>query len=217
MPLTSDETRGSGTAVAVDLVNTWDELHPEPDLIEGIDDVRTWLAWHGLTAAAGQVRDADVGRVRELRERLDRVFDAPDEETAADLLNELARDYGIAPQLERHGKGWRLRSWPDDDVGLPAVAAYAVAGLLATFQELGWRRFGRCAGSPCRCAFIDRSRNRTRRYCCTLCADRVAQAHYRARKRTSPAPAREAGLRGGTRKGPRRSQGTGSGPAGRST
>ena len=27
MPLTRDETRGSGLAVAVDLVNTWDELH----------------------------------------------------------------------------------------------------------------------------------------------------------------------------------------------
>jgi hypothetical protein len=28
--MTRDETRGSGLAVAVDLVNTWDELHPNP-------------------------------------------------------------------------------------------------------------------------------------------------------------------------------------------
>ena len=52
MPLTRDETRGSGLAVAIDLVNTWDELEPEPDLIEGLQDVRTWLEWHGLSAAA---------------------------------------------------------------------------------------------------------------------------------------------------------------------
>ena len=58
-------------------------------------------------------------------------------------------------------------------------------------------RFGRCAGTPCRCAFVDRSRNRTRRYCCsTLCADRVAQAHYRARKKARPAPEAEAGRPG---------------------
>jgi len=40
MPLTRDETRGTGLAVAVDLVNTWDELEAEPDLIEGLADVR---------------------------------------------------------------------------------------------------------------------------------------------------------------------------------
>jgi predicted RNA-binding Zn ribbon-like protein len=188
MPLTRDETRGSGAAVAVDLVNTWDELHPEPDLIEGLADVRVWLEWHGLSTPARRLNEGDVDRVRELRARLDRVFDSRDEAEAAARLNELAREYGTAPQLERVDGEWRLRSWPDEREGLPAVAAYAVAGLLDAFRELGWGRFGRCAGTPCRCAFVDRSRNRTRRYCCSLCADRVAQAQYRARKRGRPAP-----------------------------
>jgi predicted RNA-binding Zn ribbon-like protein len=175
-------------AVAVDLVNTWDELHPEPDLIEGLTDVRVWLEWHGLKTASKQLGEADVDRVRVLRSRFDHVFDSAGEDEAADRLNELAREFGIPPELERDGEGWRLRSWPDERAGLPAVAAYATAGLLAAFQELGWRRFGRCAGSPCRCAFVDRSRNRARRYCCTLCADRVAQAQYRARRKGRPAP-----------------------------
>jgi predicted RNA-binding Zn ribbon-like protein len=188
MPLTRDETRGSGAAVAVDLVNTWDELHSEPDKIEGLADVRVWLGWHGLEAAAKQLREPDVDRVRELRTRFDRVFDAASEDEAAELLNALAREYGTPPALERMNGGWRLRTWPDEREGLPAVAAYATAGLLETFRELGWARFGRCDGSPCRCAFVDRSRNRSRRYCCTLCADRVAQAQYRARKRKRPVP-----------------------------
>lgn len=94
MPLTRDETRGSGLAVAVDLVNTWDELHPEPDLIEGLDDVRVWLEWHGLRSAARRLNESDVGHVRELRARFDRVFDAGDESEAAARLNELAREYG---------------------------------------------------------------------------------------------------------------------------
>jgi predicted RNA-binding Zn ribbon-like protein len=196
MPLTRDETRGSGVAVAVDLVNTWDELHPEPDLIEGLVDVRTWLEWHGLTTAAGQLEERDVDAVRELRGRLDHVFDAQAEDEAAALLNELAREYGTPPWLERDGNDWRVRTWPEEGEGLPAVAAYAAAGLQDAFHRLGWKRFGRCAGSPCRCAFVDRSRNRTRRYCCSLCADRVAQAQYRARRRGAPPPRRETGRRG---------------------
>jgi predicted RNA-binding Zn ribbon-like protein len=197
MPLTRDETRGSGLAVAVDLVNTWDELHPEPDLIEGVADVRTWLEWHGLKTAASQLGENDVDAVRALRARLDQVFDAKREDEAAELLNELVRDYGTPPQLEHSGGDWRVRTWPEEHEGLPAVAAYAAAGLQDAFRKLGWKRFGRCAGTPCRCAFVDRSRNRTRRYCCSLCADRVAQAQYRARRRGAPPPRREAG-RGGT-------------------
>jgi predicted RNA-binding Zn ribbon-like protein len=191
VPLTK-EGRGTGLAVAVDLVNTWDELESDPDLIEGLADVRTWLTWHGLDEAAEQLREADVDSVRALRTRLDEVFDAKDETAAVRLLNELAREYGTAPQLERAGRGWRLRSWPDQREGLRFVAAYATAGLVDALKDFGWERFGRCAGSPCRCAFVDRSRNRTRRYCCTLCADRVAQASYRARKRGRPARGRDA-------------------------
>jgi predicted RNA-binding Zn ribbon-like protein len=186
MPLTR-EGRGTGVAVAVDLVNTWDELEDEPDLIEGLADVRYWLAWHGLHGAARRVRAADVEVVRRLRRRLDRVFDAEGEDEAVRLLNELAREYATAPQLERTDGGWRLRSWPDEREGLRAVAAYATVGLLEAMRDLGWSRFGRCAGAPCRCAFVDRSRNRSRRYCCNLCADRVAQAQYRRRKHARPA------------------------------
>ena len=196
MPLIRDETRGSGLAVAIDLINTWDELHDDPDKIEGLADVRTWLEWHGLKTAAAQLGERDVGAVRALRTRLDRVFDARQEGEAAALLNELARDYGIPPQLEQADGRWHVRTWPDEQEGLPAVAAYAAAGLQNAFHQLGWKRFGRCAGSPCRCAFVDRSRNRTRRYCCSLCADRVAQAQYRARRRGAPPPRREAGRAG---------------------
>jgi predicted RNA-binding Zn ribbon-like protein len=197
MPLTR-EGRGTGVAVAVDLVNTWDELEAEPDLIEDERDISTWLDWHGLHQASKKVKPADVDRARRLRSRFDRVFDARSEAEAVRLLNRLSADYGTAPQLERAGNGWRLRSWPDERQGLDAVAAYATAGLLEAMRDLGWERFGRCAGSPCRCAFVDRSRNRSRRFCCTLCADRVAQANHRAREKES----RPASLsRGGTASG----------------
>jgi predicted RNA-binding Zn ribbon-like protein len=195
MPLTRGPDRGTGVGLAVDLVNTWDELEEEPDLIEGVRDVRYWLDWHGLSEAAKRVKQRDVERARELRSRFDRVFDAESESEAAELLNALAREYATPPQLERAGRTWRLRAWPDEREGLAAAAAYGTAGLLEAMRDLGWRRFGRCAGSPCRCAFVDRSRNRSRRYCCTLCADRVAQANYRERqKQGRPASGRRRGV-----------------------
>jgi predicted RNA-binding Zn ribbon-like protein len=189
MPLTK-EGRGTGVSLAVDLVNSWDELEDPQDLIENADDVRYLLEWHGLSAAAKTVGDRDVDKIRRLRIRFARVFDARSEEEAVGLLNELVRRYGTEPQLERDGVRWRMRSWPDEGRGLDAVAAYAAVGLLEAFRDLGWSRFGRCAGSPCRCAFVDRSRNRSRLYCCNLCADRVAQAQYRARRRKASGPRR---------------------------
>ena len=188
MPLTRGEGRGTALTLAIDLVNTWDLLEPEPDLIEGLDDVRVWLTWHGLDRAAAEMRQPDVDRVRELRTRIDEVFDAPTEAEAVELTNALAREHGTPPQLERAGRDWRVRSWPDESAGMPFVQAFAAAGLLDGLRTFGWERFGRCAGSPCRCAFVDRSRNRSRRYCCTLCSDRVAQASHRARKKARPAP-----------------------------
>ena len=185
MPLTR-EGRGTGAALAVDLVNTWDELHTPKDLIEDLADVRYLLEWHGLSGAAQATGEPDVQRLRDLRDRFDAVFEATDEDEAASRINDLVRDYGRPPQLERVEGGWRLRSWPDEREGLDAAAAFAAVGLLEALRDLGWARFGRCAGSPCRCAFVDRSRNRSRRYCCALCSDRVAQASSRARRAAAP-------------------------------
>src|SRR4029077_15691007 len=101
MPLTRDETRGSGLALAIDLVNTWDELEPEPDLIEGLQDVRTWLEWHGLSTGAKALGEAGAEPGRPVRPGFRPGFDADDEDEAASRVNELAGDHGIPPGLER--------------------------------------------------------------------------------------------------------------------
>jgi ABC-type dipeptide/oligopeptide/nickel transport system ATPase component len=61
------------------------------------------------------------------------------------------------------------------------LAPRVAAALLVAVQTDGWERFGVCDALPCRCVYLDRSRNRSRRYCSQLCADRVAAAHYRDR------------------------------------
>jgi predicted RNA-binding Zn ribbon-like protein len=84
------------------------------------------------------------------------------------------------PLFEWEGEGWRLR-W----VGPVAdsVASTTAMSLLEAIRDDGWERFGICAGAPCCCVFVDRSKNRSRRFCSDLCADRVAQALHRARRR----------------------------------
>jgi predicted RNA-binding Zn ribbon-like protein len=182
MPLTK-LGRGGGVALAVDLLNSWDELEPEPDLLSP-RWLRRYLEFHGFAAASARIGEADVALARELRERLRRGFDAATEEEAVDALNPILREFGGPPQLERDGAAWRFRYGPREDDGVGVVAAPAALGLLEAIRLHGLDRFGRCRAAPCRCVFVDRSRNRSRRYCCELCADRANQAASRRRRRT---------------------------------
>jgi predicted RNA-binding Zn ribbon-like protein len=183
MPFTSSG-RGSGFALAIDLVNSWDEFDEPPELLRNRSWLERWLRFHGFPGAAAAVTDGDVERARELRAQLTAAFDAPGEAEAVSVLAHLLTATAVPPVFERAASGWRFRWWPDESAGLAFVAPYAATGLLELIRDVGWQRFGRCSGSPCRCVYVDRSRNRSRRYCCSLCANRVAQAVHRQRRRS---------------------------------
>jgi predicted RNA-binding Zn ribbon-like protein len=180
MPLTK-LGRGGGIALAVDLLNSWDELEPDPELLSP-RWLRRYLEFHGYEAAAAAVDDNSVPRARALRERLREAFDATSDEEAVATLNALLAEHGRPPQLERDGGEWRFRYGPDEHAGIEFLAAPTALALLETIREHGLSRFGRCKAHPCRCVFVDRSRNRSRRYCCDLCADRANQAAARRRR-----------------------------------
>src|SRR6476646_1790255 len=131
MPLS--EQRGEGVAIGVDLVNSWDELHSEPELLSE-RWLRRWLAWHRMYDAAERVSEGDLARARELRERLAGVFDAPGEDEAVAALNELVAEGGAPPRLERDDGGWGLRAWPAEE-SLDAAAARAALGLLEAVRD----------------------------------------------------------------------------------
>jgi predicted RNA-binding Zn ribbon-like protein len=180
MPLT-ELGRGGGIALAVDLLNSWDELESDPELLSP-RWLRRYLEFHGYEVAAAAVDEASVPRARDVRERLREAFDATSEEEAVATLNGLLADHGRPPQLERAGGGWRFRYGPEEDAGIEFLAAPTALELLETIREHGLSRFGRCTAHPCRCVFVDRSRNRSRRYCCDLCADRANQQAARRRR-----------------------------------
>jgi len=165
-------------AVAVELVNTWDELEEPPELLRDVGVLQRVLQRHGFESEAQLATERDLEGARKLRDHLRAAFEVDDAETAVAFLNQILRGSEAKPQLERDGHEWRLH-W----VGTPlaVLASTTAISLLEAIRDDGWERFGTCAAAPCCCVFVDRSRNRSRRYCSTLCADRVAQAAYRRR------------------------------------
>jgi predicted RNA-binding Zn ribbon-like protein len=167
--------------LAVDLVNTWDVLQEEPEFLSDVGHLRRFLLEHGLAVEAEVSADRDLSRMRALRRRVRSVFEAESEAEAVETLNGLLTD--AVPQLRSGPGGWTFAFEPRRERDLAdRIGPRVAAALLEAIRSAGWQRFGICAALPCRCVFVDRSRNRSRRYCCQLCADRVAAAAYRRRQ-----------------------------------
>ena len=173
--------------LAVGLVNTWDVLNDPPELLREVERLRVLLRWFELDEAAESAADRDLPPVRRVRDRLRRAFEADREETAVAELNALARKAGAVPQLERGNGGWVFRYGSGRRTLANELAGRTAIALLGVIERDGWDRFGLCAASPCCCVYVDRSRNRSRRYCCELCADRATQAAARRRRKARSA------------------------------
>jgi predicted RNA-binding Zn ribbon-like protein len=167
-------------ALAVDLVNTWDELEDPPELLRDVPTLRRFLERRGLEGVRTTGRD--LARVRALRDALRATFEVGDEPRAVAQLNAILGESRARPQLERSGEEWSLE-WRGRVFDV--LASTTAMSLLEAIRDDGWERFGICAGTPCCCVFVDRSKNRSRRFCSDLCADRVAQAALRARRRAA--------------------------------
>lgn len=171
-----------GASFAIALLNTWDELEPDPECLRDTGFVERLLTRLGYADAARIVRDDDVASLRRLRERLTRAWDAADEQTAIAELNAVLAGATAQPWLEKSAHGARFRH---DRPNTPVRAfadALAARGLLEEIAAGRFGRFGRCDAGPCRCVFIDRTRGGVRRYCCRLCADRAAHQAFRQRR-----------------------------------
>src|SRR5215218_8895864 len=166
--------------LAVGLVNTWDVLDDDPEFLRDLPHLREFLEQHGLEREARVAVEGDLKRVRSLRRRVRSVFEAESEAEAVEILNDLLVD--SVAQLRPEKGGWRFAYEPRRDRDLAdRLAPRVAATLLEAIRSEGFDRFGVCDALPCRCVYLDRSRNRSRRYCCQLCADRIAAAAYRER------------------------------------
>jgi predicted RNA-binding Zn ribbon-like protein len=173
-----------GLALAVRLLNSWDELEPDPELLSGVDSAQRLLRRHGYDDAAEMVDDAEVRWLRRLRTQVRAAWEDPDEAVAVSTLNGLLSRCPVQPRLQLEIDGHYEFRWDAPGRRVRAFAGGLIAGaLLAEIRAHGRDRLGVCDAGPCRCVYVDGSKNRSRRYCCQLCADRANQAASRARRR----------------------------------
>ena len=93
-------------------------------------------------------------------------------------------DAGALPQLVRHdGLDWHIHAVPG---GAPLDRRVVVETAMAMVDVIRADELSRlsvCADDRCGGLVLDLSRNRSRRFCSTTCANRNAVAAYRARGR----------------------------------
>lgn len=169
--------------LAVELVNTYWVLASPPDRLTDVGAYQGILSEAGDDALAGQLRPDDLAGLRTLRDEIKPVFATKSAAAAVGILDPLLRDAAIPARLALNDGAARWQ-WDAGQQGLPALRARLLTALAAHLIRNGTARIGTCQASPCTCVYVDRSRARTRRYCCDQCNDRAAAAAYRRRKNT---------------------------------
>ncbi|MCZ4514743.1 CGNR zinc finger domain-containing protein [Streptomyces sp. ActVer] len=180
--LITHDTRCALDAV-VDLVNT----APEDDTADGLANLpalHDFVRNHDISDV-GTLSELDLSAVRKIRARFAGIFAATDPRAAAALINELVAAAGTTPRLTDHdGYDWHVHYFaPGASVAdhLAADGGMALAFFVVAGEQ---ERLRRCEAPDCRRAFVDLSRNRSRRYCDSrTCGNRLHVAAYRARRK----------------------------------
>jgi predicted RNA-binding Zn ribbon-like protein len=147
-----------------------------------------WLAERDLLPPDTALGEADVARLRKLRDLLRHLAAAnnghPLEPGALESLDQIA---AAAPLVLRFG------SRPEP-VLRPAGPAFnaVIGGVLAllyhAIRDGKWQRLKRCPGNGCPFTFYDASRNRTGMWCAmSICGNRTKVRNYQNRKRVARA------------------------------
>ncbi|MEU9854115.1 CGNR zinc finger domain-containing protein [Streptomyces sp. NPDC047974] len=167
----------------VDLMNTAAQGDRE-DTLADLEALGVFVREHRISDV-GDLDAEDLRAVRDVRDRFAAVFTAPDARIAAPLINQLVAAAGTTPQLTDHdGYDWHVHYFaPGASVAdhLAADCGMALAFIVVSGER---ERLRRCEAPDCGRAFVDLSRNRSRRYCDSrTCGNRLHVAAYRARRK----------------------------------
>ena len=157
----------------------------EWDRIGTPERAKAWLRQKRLVAPADRISEADVARLRELREAI----------RALAIANQGRQPGVAATDIIRRVSGTTQLSVAVDDAGRTALeptrrgvdgAVATLLGILHEAQLTGhWSRVKGCR--QCGYAFFDRSKNRSAAWCAmSICGNRTKNRAYYRRRRTSP-------------------------------
>jgi predicted RNA-binding Zn ribbon-like protein len=185
-----------GAGLVQDFLNTVRIQDYGPDLLADITlarewsaaAVRTWAGLRGVGAQAPVLSEADLSRLRALRDTIGQLVrgEAVDGSRISAVSASFALSDSSEVRLVPAGTGWR---W---------LASVLWSEILLSQQQDTWRRIKQCHNQPCQATFYDRSKNNSGVWCnvktCGNAANlRASRARRRDRERAaaglSPAPA----------------------------
>lgn len=167
---------------AVDLVNS----AAAPDTLTTAERADEWYAKHRYTGR----RDRDQRELDDLRavRAVLRALLTADRDSAAEMVNEMLASARAVPRLVRHDDiDWHLHAVSPDEPLVRRVLVETAMAMADLVRGDEMSRLAVCLDETCAGIVLDLTRNRSRRYCSTACANRNAVAAYRARARSGTA------------------------------
>ncbi len=162
---------------AVVLVNSGEP----PDTLTAVEQLDEWYAAFSYTGR----RDGDsaeLDALRALRPALRKLLTSERDRTA-EMVNAMLARARAMPQLVRHEPfDWHLHAVSPDAPLVTRVSVETAMAMIDVIRADETSRLGVCADGDCGGLVLDLSRNRSRRFCCTVCGNRHAVAAYRARR-----------------------------------
>lgn len=170
--------------VAAALVNTG---HTDTDDLAGLAGLDRCVQLWGWTGSRTHDQ-AELDAVVRLRPRLEQIWDMSEDE-AAGLVNTLLREASALPQVVKHdGWDYHLHATPPDAPLADRMAVEAAMAFADVIRTKQLHRLRRCAADNCDDVHVDLSKNQSRRFCSTACANRTNVAAYRTRQAGQSTP-----------------------------
>jgi hypothetical protein len=183
MLLACNMSRQAG--LAVELVNLAVSGEARGHLYEapGGDELTELFASRLLSAAELRAVPDAGRRLGRLAAAFRPVFTAPDIATAAGVLNGLLQVYRAQPYLvEDVGQPFHLHFHGNAATAVESLGGEFATALALAVDTYGELRFGTCAAAQCDRAYVDLTKNGSRRYCSDACSSRAKTAAYRSRQ-----------------------------------
>lgn len=182
-----DSYRDAGVLVSIDLVNKFvvGKAGEQPSQ-ETVATLKRILAVDAGSVAA--LRPLHVKGFDRLAREMHRVFAdlaSGALDAAAARLNRLLGRHPAHPHLAKEDGRWRLHHHPEDAPLLPMWSAICAEGLASMMSADKASRLGICERAECGRAYVDLTRNGSRRFCSLNCQNRVKVAAFRQRNRTA--------------------------------
>ena len=153
----------------------------EPDGLATLDDLLAFIDRWQYTGSRPTTR-ADLDAVRDARPRL-RALLPPDRNGAVELVNEVLAEQQPVPRLVRHDRlDWHVHAIADSRPLHERILVETAMAMIDVIRADEGSRIAVCDDADCDAIALDLSRNRSKRYCSTTCANRNAVAAYRARR-----------------------------------